>query len=201
MKNLLLSSLILIFSCTSYTKTFIPREKKIETFTPPYLQNFNEASFKISIEAYGNHFGGILAAKKLNENHFRFAFINEFGGKLMDFELENNDFKLNYAIEELNRKIILNLLYRDFRLLFSAQNKVEQEFENSAYHIIKTSNPGFGQPVYFYMSNETGRLASSVLAGRKEKIKIIFTDMGKSMPDAEISHGKAKVKIYLHLLD
>lgn len=201
MKNFLLSSLILIISCASYTEKFTPEEKSVESFTPAYLKEFSEASFKITIDAYGSSFGGILAAKKLNENHFRFAFINEFGGKLMDFELQNGEFKLNYAIEDLNRKIILNLLKKDFILLFSEQNIVQQEFTDSTFRILKSSHQSLKQPVYYFLNTETGQLESTVLASRKEKVKIVFSDLGKSIPDMQISHGKLKIKIYLHLLD
>src|SRR5690606_16993479 len=110
--------IVLFSSCSTYTKNFVS-ERANEKFTPHYLEDFYEGSFKISIEAFDNHFGGILVAKKLEKNHFRFAFINEFGGKLLDFELIDKELKLNYAIEQLNRKIILNMLEKDFALLFS----------------------------------------------------------------------------------
>src|SRR5690606_16496861 len=124
--------IILVSSCSTYTKNFVS-EQVNERFTPHYLEDFSEGSFKISIEAFDNHFGGILVAKKLETNHFRFAFINEFGGKLLDFELIDKELKLNYAIEQLDRKIILNMLEKDFALLFSEDNKIDEKFsfENS----------------------------------------------------------------------
>src|SRR5690606_19132751 len=131
-------SSVFLFSCSSYTKSFESRAIPVERFTPTYLKNFKENSFKISIEAYGNHFGGILATKKLKENHFRFAFLNEFGGKMLDFELINQELKLNYAIDELNKKIILNLLKKDFNLLFHENNKVLNAYENNGYMILQS---------------------------------------------------------------
>lgn len=192
---------LLFFSCGSYTGSFSEKEKTVEYFTPGYLTDFEEESFKISIDAFENHFGGVLVAKKLSSDHFRFAFINEFGGKLMDFELKNNQFQLNYAIEQLDRKIVLNLLKKDFLLLFTERNKIDLEFENQSSSILKASVPNLKQPVYYYLSPETKKLMSAVLAGRKEKVKIIFTESGKSVPDVEIFHGKLPIKIYLHLLE
>jgi len=201
MKSLLLSSLILISSCASYTKSFKEKERTVEIYSPGYLKNFKEKSFKISIDAFGNHFGGILVAKKLDNNHYRFALINEFGGKLMDFELKNNEFQLNYAIEQLNRKIIINLLKKDFLLLFSEQNRIDHEFDNQSFIILESSIPNLKQPVYYYLNPETEKPESIILAGKKEKVKITFTESSNSVPDAEVTHGKLPIKIYLHLLE
>jgi hypothetical protein len=201
MRNLVLSSLFLIISCASYTKNFVEKEKQFETFTPNYLENFQEASFKISIDAFGNHFGGILAAKKLEINHYRFAFVNEFGGKLLDFELINNELKLNYAVDGLNRKILLKLLEKDFNLTFSENNRVENQFQNEQFKILKSSVGNLKKPVYYFLDSKTGKLKKIVLANQKEEISVNLISTEKIWPDVEISHQKMPIKIYLHLLD
>lgn len=201
MKSFLLSSFLLVFvSCASYTKDFEPKVKTIERFTPDYLKDFEEKSFKISIDAYGNNFGGILAVKRLNANHFRLAFLNEFGGKMLDFEIINRELKLNYAIEQLDKKILLNLLEKDFVMLFSEENLIEKEFTQNENLILQTEK-FIGNKNLFYELNPAGNLKKITLAKNKEKayIKLIYNT--KQFPDIEILHGNMPIKIYLHLLN
>lgn len=200
MKNLLLSSLLLtLFSCGTYTENFKISNKKVENFTSEFLINSpKEKSFRMAIEAYGNNFSGNVVSKKLNPNHYRFAFLNEFGGKMLDFELINQDLKLNYAMEELDRKILLSMLEKDFNLLFNENNSISETFEFDEFLILKSKINS--NPIYYYLKNDT--LRKTVMAtGKKEKINLQYSYKGTEFPDVEISHGKVKVKIYLHLLD
>ncbi len=201
MKSLPLSSLFLtlLFSCASYSDGFRVSEKKIDFYTPDFLINSGtEKSFRMSIEAYENHFGGIVASKKLNPNHYRFAFLNEFGGKMLDFELENQEMRINYVMEELDRKIILNLLKKDFNLLFTEVNKILQSYEQEDFIILESKI--HGNPVYYYLKNNV--LQKTTMTGRKkEKINLEYKYNGSEFPDVEISHSDMKIKIYLHLLD
>lgn len=198
--NLLLGSILFLFSCASYSDGFVEQKKTIQTFTPIYLTDFQEETFKISIEAFDQNFGGILVAKKINTHHFRFAFLNEFGAKLMDFELINREFKLNYAMDELNKKRILNMLETDFVLLFSEENEVESLFTNSNSTLLKSRNK-IGNKSIFYQLNSKNELEKIILATRKEKLRIDVKKSQISFPDFEISHGKLPIKIYLHLLE
>lgn len=199
-KLVLIFSFISIFSsCASFSDLLLEKEKSIEHYTPNYLIDFKENSFKISIEAFGNHFGGILVAKRLTENHYRFAIINEFGGKLMDFEMQNRKLKLNYAIDELNRKIILNLLEKDFALLFSENNLIEKEFNFNESIVVKSSDFISNKDLYYFLND--GNLDQIILAKNKEKISISLKTSEVSFPEIEILHGKIPIKIYLHLLE
>ena len=201
MKSFLLCSFLLVFvSCASYTKDFEPKERTIERFTPDYLKDFEEKSFKISIDAFGNNFGGILAVKKLEINHYRLAFLNEFGGKILDFEIIERELKLNYAIEELDRKILLNLLEKDFAMLFSEENWIEAEYSNHENRALQVSKFIDNKNLY-YQFDPSGKLLKIILANGKEDIKIDLNDWEKSFPKIEISHGKMPIKIYLHLLN
>lgn len=201
MKSFLLSSFLLVFvSCASYTKDFEPKERTIERFTPDYLKDFEEKSFKISIDAFGNNFGGILVVKKLDINHYRLAFLNEFGGKMLDFEIIERELKLNYAIEELDRKVLLNLLEKDFAILFSEENLIEKEFVQNENIILQTEKI-LGNKNLFYEFNPDGNLSKIALAKSKEKVTIMLRNKVHSFPKIEISHGKMPIKIYLHLLE
>lgn len=201
MKSLVLSSFLLIFlsSCGTYSKNFQVSEKKIKSYTPEFLMNSpKEKSFRMSIDAYGNNLSGIVVSKKINPNHYRFAFLNEFGAKMLDFELENQEMKIHSVIEQLDRKIILNLLKKDFNLLFNENNKITQTFDSEEFKILKSEINS--QSVYYFLKNNS--LQKTVLAsGKKEKIRLEYIYKNTAFPDVEISHGKVKIKIYLHLLD
>jgi len=188
----------LVSSCASYTKNFVSEQTE-QIFTPYYLVHFSEGSFKISIEAFDNHFGGILVAKKLETNHYRFAFINEFGGKLLDFELIDRKLKLNYAIEQLDRKIILNMLEKDFAILFSEENRIDEKFSKENSTLWKS--PEFaGKKNLYYKFDSGEKLDKIILANRKEKVSIELKASENDFPEFEISHGKLPIKISLHLL-
>lgn len=200
LKFILIGFILFQISCASYTKSFEPKEKTVETFTPDYLKDFQEASFKISIEAFENHFGGIMVAKKLKRNHYRFAFLNEFGGKMMDFEILNRELKLNYAVEQLNRKIILNMLEKDFSMLFSEEVLIKNEFAQNELRMLEVEKFS-GNKSLFYELNQAGNLQKITLAKNKEKASITLINNDKHLSDIEISHGDLPIKIYLHLLN
>ena len=200
LKFILIGFMLIQVSCASFTKSFEPKEKTVETFTPDYLKDFTEASFKISIEAFENHFGGIMVAKKLKRNHYRFAFLNEFGGKMMDFEILNRELKLNYAVEQLNRKIILNMLEKDFAMMFSEEVLIKNEFAQNELRMLEVEKFS-GNKSLFYELNQAGNLQKITLAKNKEKASITLINNDKHLSDIEISHGDLPIKIYLHLLN
>lgn len=186
-------SFLFLFSCGTYTKNLQVLDNSEEIFTPYYLENFQEESFKISIEAFGNDFGGILVAKKLADQHYRFAMINEFGGKLMDFELIQNQLKLNYAIEQLDRKMLLNLLEKDFSMLFSESNVISETYQMGKGKLMKSS-----QNLYYFLENDT--LKEIHFAKRKLKTKVILKNTKEAFPEVEIHHENLPIKIFIHLL-
>lgn len=200
LKLILIGFILFQISCAPFTKSFEPQEKTVETFTPEYLKDFTEASFKISIEAFDNHFGGILVTKKLETNHYRFAFLNEFGGKMMDFEILNRELKLNYAVEQLDRKIIQNMLEKDFAILFSEGILIENEFAQNGFSILEAEKFSGNKNLYYEL-NPNGELTEIHLAKGKEKVRIDLENSSKLFPEIQISHGKLPIKIYLHLLE
>lgn len=180
-------------SCSTYTRNFQVQENSISTYTPAYLEDFQEASFKVSIEAFGNQFGGIMVAKRLGFNHFRFAMINEFGGKLLDFELINQKLELNYAIEQLNRKMLLNLLEKDFSMIFSENNPILKTFVSNGNTILAGQNS-----IYYQLKEDT--LNEIHFAKNKLKTRIEIISSEEILPNFDIQHENMPIKIFLHLL-
>lgn len=180
-------------SCSTYTSNFQVQENSISTYTPPYLENFQEANFKVSIEAYGNQFGGIMVAKRLGFNHFRFAMINEFGGKLLDFELINQKLELNFAIEQLDRKMLLNLLEKDFSMIFSEKNLILKTFASNGNTILESKNS-------IYYKLKENNLNEVHFAKNKLKTRIEIIRNKDFIPNFDIQHENMPIKIFLHLL-
>lgn len=171
-----------------------------EFFTPSYMKNFQENSFKISIEAYGNHFGGILVAKRLENQHFRFAFLNEFGGKMLDFELIDSKLKLNYAIDELNRKTILNLLEKDFAMIFGENLTIVQKFNQGEKIQIETYSASLNRRMKYSIETTDEKETKAELIKKQIEAVADYTFGESRFPEIEISHQKQPIKIYLHLL-
>lgn len=171
-----------------------------EFFTPSYMKNFQENSFKISIEAYGNHFGGILVAKRLENQHYRFAFLNEFGGKMLDFELIDSKLKLNYAIDELNRKTILNLLGKDFAMIFGENLPIVQKFNQGEKIQIETYSASLNRRMKYSIETTDEKETKAELIKKQIEAVADYTFGESRFPEIEISHQKQPIKIYLHLL-
>lgn len=171
-----------------------------EFFTPSYMKNFQENSFKISIEAYGNHFGGILVAKRLENQHYRFAFLNEFGGKMLDFELIDSKLKLNYAIDELNRKTILNLLGKDFAMIFGENLPIVQKFNQGEKIQIETYTASLNRRMQYSIETTDEKETKAELIKKQIEAVADYTFGESRFPEIEISHQKQPIKIYLHLL-
>jgi hypothetical protein len=197
--------IILLFlflnSCGSTIRNTENQRAENQTFTPPYLENFTEESFKVSIEAYGNNFGGIMVAKRLDVNHYRFAMINEFGGKLLDFELINQNLKLNYAIDQLDRKILLNLLEKDFSMLFSENLPISNSLNVEGHNRITTYIPQLKRSLIF-VSESDGNQNLLEIHLAKKKIETIAKLSGGNIrfPNVVITHQNLPIKIFLHLL-
>lgn len=185
--------LIFLQSCSIYTQNFQEKENSISTYTPYYLENFREANFKVSIEAFGNQFGGIMVAKRFNANHYRVAMMNEFGGKLLDFELIDQQLKLNYAIEQLDRKMLLKLLEKDFSMIFTENNSILKSYHSEENQILATKNS-----IYYILNQNYLNEIHFAKNKLKTRIEVISTE--ENLPNFEINHENMPIKIFLHLL-
>ncbi|WP_128331021.1 hypothetical protein [Apibacter sp. HY039] len=203
MRNLIFSYLLLLVmgSCSSYNQSFTKVNTIVETYTPNYLTDKNiEKVFRININIYDHDLSGILAIKKINEEHYRVAVLTEIGAKLIDFELIKEQLKLNYAIEQLNRKIILNVLKRDFLLLLNQNTNVVNQYEYKEYTVYESLLEN--KSIYYYISKQSDNLEKTVYASKKKsKISLDFVYNKSDFPDVEITHNAVKLQINLKVLE
>ncbi|MGM5631263.1 hypothetical protein O2K51_10215 [Apibacter raozihei] len=203
MRNLIFSYLLLLVmgSCCSYNQSFTKVNTIVETYTPNYLTDKNiEKVFRININIYDHDLSGILAIKKINEEHYRVAVLTEIGAKLIDFELIKEQLKLNYAIEQLNRKIILNVFKRDFLLLLNQNTNVVNQYEYKEYTVYESLLEK--KSVYYYISKQSDNLEKTVYASKKKsKISLDFVYNKSDFPDVEIRHNAVKLQINLKVLE
>lgn len=172
------------------------------TYTATYFSNpKTDYVYKAQISVYGNDFGGIFIAKRIDETSHRVAFTTEFGNKLFDFTVTDTDFKVNYILEELDRKIIVNTLRKDFTLLLKEQHKVQEVYENLQSVVYKSKDGG--RYNYIFTDKESQFLKQIVNATKsKEKVIITFEPKNKMLADKiSINHKNIKLNIDLTYLN
>lgn len=194
--------LVLLNSCAVKTvKDFDKTAVTSELFKVPYFSDKAiDYVYKSSISVYGRNFGGIFIAKKIDDTTHRIVFTTEFGNKLFDFEISGNEFKVNFILEELDRKIIVNMLKRDFMLLLKKEFKVEEQFENAAFTVLKSKDENRFN--YLFVSKKSLRLEKLIHSTKsKEKISIEYLSENNTLADKIIiDHKNIKLRIELNFL-
>lgn len=157
--------------------------------------------YKAHISVYGNDFGGIFIAKRIDDISHRVAFTTEFGNKLFDFTISDTDFKVNYILEELDRSIIRNTLKRDFMLLFKKNHVVSDMYENSDFTVYKSKDGKRNN--YLFLDKQSGQMKQLVNAtNAKEKVIITFEPQNdKLAKNIKIDHKNIKLSINLNYLN
>ncbi len=157
--------------------------------------------YKAHISVYGNDFGGIFIAKRIDDISHRVAFTTEFGNKLFDFTITDTDFKVNYILEELDRSIIRNTLKRDFMLLFKKNHVVSDMYENSDFTVYKSKDGKRNN--YLFLDKQSGQMKQLVNAtNAKEKVIITFEPQNdKLAKNIKIDHKNIKLSINLNYLN
>ena len=121
MKKILLLSLLASWSCTrpAIKDTSADFAEPLKA-SPPYFQSDSVHLFKATFDVYGKQLTGLLVAKHMADNSFRFVMAPSSGPTIFDAEFKNGHFRMVSALKQVNKKIIINLLDKDLRLLFFA---------------------------------------------------------------------------------
>lgn len=201
---LLISTCLLFFiSCKTYqVGGAVKKDLLIDKVGNKYFSNPQEDYiYKANIKAYGNEFGGIFVAKKVNDTTHRVVFTTDFGNKLIDLELSKNSFKVNRLIDKLDRGIIKKVLEKDFRLLLQSDYDVDEVYEDDNYIIYKSNTNK--EANYLYFDKETNSLCKIVNASKiKEKLQISFDKKYTIFADSvTISHQDIRLKITLQKIN
>lgn len=65
-----------------------------------------------------NTFGGLLLAKKMQDNTLQVVLTSKFGMKVFDFTLSADSLHTNYAVETLNKNIVKKMFYKDLKMVY-----------------------------------------------------------------------------------
>lgn len=197
MRYLIISCLLFVVSCASYSKKNQLTEQTTnqEIIINPYFSDTNQDYvYKASIDVYDNTFGGLLIIKKIKDQNHRVVFTTEMGKKLFDFTITETDFKVNYILDELNKKLLINLLKADFKALVQEQNPISKSFTKDNFKIYQAS---ISSKKHFYFVSE--QLDQIVRTGyQKEKVHFLFSDISNTIANQiKIKHDNIKLEINL----
>ncbi len=201
----LIISLFVVVSFTSCSSLTIVDEttKTIEqnTIINPYFSDPNyDYVYETSIEAYGNHFSGILIVKKIGETKHRAVFTSIFGGTLFDFEFDNEKFIVHHVVKQMDKKIIINLLKKDFRALIQEKNITFINYKKVNERIFKTKQ-GKRYNYYFYNDSDKKLQRIQQTSKRKEKFIIDFQNIENQIAEnISLRHQGIKLKMEFKLL-
>lgn len=172
--SLIISLSFFLFSSCSNQRILGENVDFEETnYTTPYFNtNQKEYLYSASIKAFGNNIKGILAVKKLGEDHKRLALLSDFGNTLLDFEFIQGKVKINYVMDDLNKKIILNKLKKYLHLLIHSDYEVKKMFKSEEQRVIQSRFQG--KQLFLFIDN-SNRLTQLKQASKfKDKVDIYF---------------------------
>jgi len=152
---------------------------------------FSVTLYHAQVDVVGNHLGGLLLIKKMQDSSTRMVFSNEVGFKFFDFEFSpGGNFKVYSIVKQMNKKAVLKTLRKDFELIL-------MDNLDSAALSVRTSN-GLKYYVFpqakgynYYITDSTGdKLVRMERASkRKTVVEAIMSDYKNGIPDTiGISH-------------
>ncbi len=157
--------------------------------------------YNSGIDAFREHYSGLMIIKPLPERDFRVVFINELGMKIFDMEFfSNGEFMLHHCIEFLNKKIIINTLKNDISLALNNQNftilKVskDQEAGKSGFKVRD------GNGIKYLLVDDSSRRIEKIIrkGGIGKKTSVSFFSSDAPEPDSvKINHRHIKLDIHL----
>ncbi len=167
-------------------------------------QEFSSAVYNTSVEAYGHHFSGLLAIKRMDGKAYRTILTTKFGTKLFDFEFtENGQFIVHQCVEELNRARFIEVFRKDMELIFmrntvpAQTKKLRPKGNGSTVYRIKTDR---GRQ--FYYVNQTEHMLQRIEHAqffRGKRVKIELSGADDVQPQLIlINHLRRPLQIELH---
>lgn len=210
MKNLLLSSVLLLFVCACklghYNKLIPIKEADANDFTSVLRDHSEAFLFKTDMTVYGRSFGGLLVAKQMQPHDYRVIFTTELGMKLFDFEFTDTAFTLHYCVPQFNRPALLKIIQRDIQiLLMSYPSSTPLEYYTDAGHSYQVMKvPGTDHfSSYYFLENSSKHLAKIEYARKniKKTTFVLGSYSDEGIPEhIAIQHHDLKLKIVLRHL-
>lgn len=210
MKNLLLSSFILILLCSCHFGHYGRLKELNECYyyatnlKPLFGDNFNSFLFKTNITVYGKDYSGLLVTKQMSPQDYRVIFTTELGMKLFDFEFKDTAFTLHYCVPQFNKPKLLKVIQKDIETLLmnDLDKKTFKKLNDPKmlYSVHKTKN---GKLDYYYFAENSTTHLVKIEHAKKRRKKTTFTlsNYQNDFPsNILIQHHDIKLKIELNLL-
>lgn len=205
MKNLVLTSiLVVVFAgCTPSVFRGFRQSDAADIREPDAIPWFSDSHsvYNSGIDAFGEHYSGLMIIKPLPERDFRVVFINELGMKIFDMEFfSNGEFTLHHCIEFLNKKFIINTLKNDISLALNNQNlkviRVYKGQDTGKYGFKARDDNGIK---YLLVDDRSRRIEKIIRKGGIGKQAAVnFFSSDATEPDSvKISHRHIKLNIHL----
>lgn len=167
----------------------------------PWFSGNDHFVYNSGIDAFREHYSGLMIIKPLPERDYRVVFINELGMKIFDMEFcSSGEFRLHHCIEFLNKKIIINTLKNDISLALNNQNlKVIRVFKDE-----ETGKSGFkvrdGIGIKYLLVDDSSSRIEKIIreGGIGKEATVNFFSANATEPDSvKISHRHIKLNIHL----
>ncbi len=212
MKNLLLSSVVLLLFTSGCTLGHYGRLKKAPTSsTIPksiFGDNFNSFLFKANITLYKKEISGLLVAKQMGPHDYRIIFTTELGMKLFDFEFKDSTFTVHYSVPQFALPALLQTIQQDIEILL--MNNINGKKMESLYYCdeggircLDIQKEKLEKMYNYYFTDRTTQQIVKIEHSKKRTKKVLFSlnDYKDHFPiNIIIQHFNIKLKIELNLL-
>lgn len=190
---MLLRSIVLILTILLFSS--LKAQQKI-----PYLFSKNDSvyTFHALLDAYNFHFSGIMAIKKIDQEH-RIVFTTETGTTLFDFSVKGNKCSVNYVQSDMKNPLMLQLIKKDLCDLvqsYRSKKGFEKNYIESTEHKqIQNNNTSASQNI---VQNDIYNV--EVVKSTKKVKTLVYTIRSNTITsemDIRITHHTIPVTIEL----
>ena len=212
MKNLLLSSFLIILLLCSCSLAHHHRYQKTEHVGVPWkinpiIQNDTSALlYKAGIHFYGKYFSGLFLFKKMDDTTQRVVFYSETGIGFFDFEFSGEHFAVKQCMDKFNNKGLINTFRNDLGMIILAnQNAAKADLvankKDKDKHIVFRYKQG-KEIIYYYITDKGTRYSKIERASKCFIKTVIMLENTENDLTTLISirHKNINLKIDLKLI-
>lgn len=180
MRILILSSILILFGCSSKTSSSISHTKVNNTCLITSKPTFESILFNTQVNVINHHLSGLLLMKRIQNDTIRVVFTNELGIKYFDFEFTQNNFRVIDCMRKLKKKIIIEQLKKNFNLILMNHNNINE------YQLVKTDSTkqyrldGKKEQTYYITDSNCSKVLRIETANEEKKKIVIYLNGEKN---------------------
>jgi len=184
--NLYILFSVLIFVSFLSCKTATPcrdcyeENKVVFEFDNIPFSDSDSVLYKVKINLYSMYFSGMLAMKKVGNEHYRMTLMSETGFKLFDMEIINGSAELSNVFPELDRPNVIKTFEEDFALMVLSGVRKRN---CSTYRFTDSSDK------LFVCGSDSGKETGLEVNEEKSLIKKVWMSEKTGHPYFEINYG------------